>query len=75
LAPLNSGSGFIVLGEGSADEGGNDAASTLAGMGHDIAHEVHDPNAIDALRFGSMVAFPWPAISKPRRRRLAGPQA
>jgi hypothetical protein len=29
----------------------------------------HDPNAIDALRFGSRVAFQWAAVSKTRRRR------
>jgi hypothetical protein len=31
--------------------------------------EVHDPNAIDAIGFTMSVAFVWPAIAKPRRRR------
>jgi len=30
---------------------------------------MHDPNAIDAVRFAASVAFVWPAIAKPRRRR------
>jgi hypothetical protein len=30
---------------------------------------MHDPNAIDTLRFGVSVAFVWPAIAKPRRSR------
>jgi hypothetical protein len=30
---------------------------------------MHDPNAIDAVRFTVSVAFVWPAIAKPRRRR------
>jgi hypothetical protein len=36
----------------------------VAGLG-----EVHDPNAIDAIGFTMSVAFVWPAIVKPRRRR------
>ena len=36
----------------------------IAGLG-----EVHDPNAIDAIGFTMSVAFVWPAIAKPRRRR------
>ena len=31
---------------------------------------VHDPSAIDAIVFTMSVAFVWPAIVKPRRRRL-----
>jgi hypothetical protein len=30
----------VVLGEGGGDKGGDDAASTLAGMGQRVAHEV-----------------------------------
>jgi hypothetical protein len=37
----------------------------IAGFG-----DVHDPNAIDAIGFTMSVAFAWPAIAKPRRRRL-----
>ena len=33
------------------------------------SHHVHDPNAIDAIGFTMSVAFVWPAIAKPRRRR------
>jgi len=32
--------------------------------------EVHDPSAINAIVFTMSVAFAWPAIAKPRRRRL-----
>ena len=41
LAPLGSGHLGILLGEGGGDEGGDDAAALLAGMGQDIAHEVY----------------------------------
>jgi len=30
---------------------------------------MHDPNAIDTLRFGVSVGFDWPAIAKPRQLR------
>jgi IS4 transposase len=30
--------------------------------------QVHDPSAIDTVRFRMSVAFVWPAIAKPRRR-------
>jgi hypothetical protein len=30
---------------------------------------LHDPNAIDAIRFSVSVAFVWPAMAKPRRWR------
>ena len=41
LPPLRPGSVGIVLGEGGADEGRDDAASLLAGMGERVAHEVN----------------------------------
>jgi hypothetical protein len=31
--------------------------------------QVDDPNAIAAIGFTMSVAFVWPAIAKPRRRR------
>jgi len=31
---------------------------------------MHDPNAIDTLRFVVSLVFVWPAIAKPRRRRV-----
>jgi hypothetical protein len=34
-----------------------------------VPEEVHDPNAIDALRFSTALAFVWPAIARPRQRR------
>jgi hypothetical protein len=40
----------------------------LAGLG-----EMHDPNAIDTLRFATLVGFRWEAVSKPRRRRPEDP--
>jgi Insertion element 4 transposase N-terminal len=30
---------------------------------------LHDPNAIDRLRFTAAIAFRWAALAKPRRRR------
>ena len=38
-----------------------------------VAHPVHDPNAIDALRFSMSLPFVWPAIARPRQRRLSAP--
>jgi hypothetical protein len=35
----------------------------------DRTTELHDPNAIDAIGFTMSVAFVWPAIAKPRKRR------
>jgi hypothetical protein len=37
--------------------------------GMDGLAALHDPNAIDAIGFTMSVAFVWPAIAKPRRRR------
>jgi hypothetical protein len=34
-----------------------------------VAQQVHDPNAIDRLRFTTAVAFRWAAVVKLRRRR------
>jgi hypothetical protein len=39
--------------------------SWVAGFG-----QVDDPSAIDTIVFTMSVAFAWPAIAKPRRRRL-----
>jgi hypothetical protein len=33
----------------------------------DIAHLVHDPNAIDTLRFSVSLPFAWRAIARQRR--------
>src|SRR5215470_11397743 len=41
LAPLGAGHFGILLGEGGGDERGDDTPAVLAGMGQDIAHEVH----------------------------------
>ncbi len=40
-APLGAGSFGIILGEGGGDEGRDDAAATLAGMGQHVAHKVN----------------------------------
>jgi hypothetical protein len=40
LSPLAPGGLGIVLGEGGGDEGRDDAATLLAGMGQGVAHEV-----------------------------------
>ena len=41
LAPLDPGAVRVLLGEGSGDEGGHDAPALPAGMGQQVAHEVH----------------------------------
>jgi hypothetical protein len=38
-------------------------------VGEQITVLVHDPNAIDQLRFTTAVAFRWAALAKPRLRR------
>jgi hypothetical protein len=34
-----------------------------------VLGEMHDPNAIDRIRFTVTLAFPWSHLAKPRRRR------
>src|SRR5882724_6085887 len=41
LTPLGAGHFSVLLGEGGGDEGSDDTPAVLAGMGQDIAHEVH----------------------------------
>jgi hypothetical protein len=36
-------------------------------MREEVPGEVHDPNAIDVLRFSRSLPFAWPAIARPRR--------
>jgi hypothetical protein len=72
LAPLALGRLGIVLGEGRGDEGRDHPPAILAGMSQGMAGEVHDPNAIDALRFKASLAFIWPAIARPRQRHPPG---
>jgi hypothetical protein len=40
--------------------------------GSDAVLVLHDPNAIDALRFKASLAFIWPAIARPRQRHPRG---
>jgi hypothetical protein len=35
-----------------------------------VPEKMYDPNAIDTLHFSISLAFVWPAIAKPRQRRL-----
>jgi hypothetical protein len=35
-----------------------------------VPEKMYDPNAIDTLHFIVSLAFVWPAIAKPRQRRL-----
>ena len=53
LAPLLACGLGIVLGKGSADPRGDDAALCLAGIGHGVAHEV------DAARLPGRHPAPW----------------
>ncbi len=59
----------IGLQKGLVDRGGNHRVLPLGHMRQGIAHPVHDPNAIDRLRFTVAVAFRWEALVKPRQRR------
>src|SRR6516165_9482435 len=59
-APLRSGGLGVVRGEGGADEGGDDAPATLAGMRQGIAHEVHTaalPGGIEHFGNGRLDAL------------------
>ena len=51
LAPLLFGGRRVVLGEGGADPGRDDAALRLAGIHQGISHEVHAGAVEKALRF------------------------
>ncbi len=60
LAPLGAGGLGVLLGEGGADEGGDDAAALLAGMGQEVAHEVHPaalPGGVQDLGDGCLQAL------------------
>jgi hypothetical protein len=60
LAPLLGRGSGIVLREGGADPGGDDAALGLAGIGQGIAHEVHAatlPGGAEHLGDGGLEAF------------------
>ena len=63
--------GAVLAGlEGRLPKGGRGhGLLPLGHVGERVAHPVHDPNAIDALRFSTALAFVWPAIAKPRQRR------
>jgi NAD(P)-dependent dehydrogenase (short-subunit alcohol dehydrogenase family) len=55
---------------GAAGGIGRAIAVSLSRRGCHLAlADVHDPNAIDALRFVVVLGFAWSAIAKPRRRR------
>jgi hypothetical protein len=51
VAPLLLGCRRIVLGEGGADPGGDDASLGFAGVGQGVAHEVN-PGAVEELAAG-----------------------
>ena len=60
LAPLLASRLGILLNEGGADEGGNDTAALAAGVGQDIAHEVHPtalPGGMKDFADGGLNAF------------------
>jgi hypothetical protein len=63
--------GFLVrLPEGLAQGGRHHRMLAFGHVGESVAHPVHDPNAIDALRFSMALPFAWPAIARPRQQRL-----
>ncbi len=60
LPPLGPGGLGIVLGEGGGDEGRDDAAAALAGMGQHVAHEVNAaalPGGVQDLGDGRLDAL------------------
>jgi hypothetical protein len=59
----------IGLQKGLADRGGDHGVLSLGHVRQGVSHPMHDPNAIDRLRFTTAVAFRWAALVKPRRRR------
>jgi len=61
----------VGFGEGGADPGGDDAALGLPGVGGGVAHEMHDPNAIDVLRLVISVPFSGAGPATKRQRRDA----
>jgi hypothetical protein len=70
LAPDLARVRLIGLQEGLAQGGGDHRLLPFGHVGQGVAHPVHDPNAIDALRFSMSLPFAWPAIARPRQRRL-----
>jgi hypothetical protein len=60
---------LVGLQERLAQRRGDHRLLALAHVRQGAPHPVHDPNAIDALRFSTALAFVWPAIAKPRQRR------
>ena len=47
--PLQAGGLWRLLGKGGGDEGGDDTAAALAGMGQDVTHEVY-AGAVEEVR-------------------------
>ena len=57
LAPLDLRAVGVLLGEGGGDEGGDDAPALLAGMGQQVAGEVHAARCQVAPRIRVAAAF------------------
>jgi len=68
LAPDLARARLVGLQEGLAEGGGDHALLALGDLGQRAAHPMHDPNAIDALRFSVSLPFAWPALARPRQR-------
>jgi hypothetical protein len=69
LPPDASGALLVGLPEGLTERGGDHGLLTFRNVSQGASHPMHDPNASDVLRFSVSLAFLWPSIAKPRRRR------
>jgi hypothetical protein len=62
MAPLLAGGFNVVLGEGRGDEGGDDTAALLSGVGGNGAHEMHAaalPTPAQNLGHGRLYELRW----------------
>jgi hypothetical protein len=69
VAPGFSGGLAIGLNEDLPDGGRDDRLLALGHRGQERSPKMHDPNAIDRIHFTATLAFSWPHLAKPRRRR------
>lgn len=65
-APLGTCGFRHLLGEGGGDEGGDDTAAALAGVGENVAHEV-DPEAVEEPIVGRAIRKPPTSPSQQSR--------
>jgi hypothetical protein len=71
VAPGLPGAVLIGLQEGLAQRRGDDRLLPLACVSQGVPHPMHDPNAIDAVRFVVFLPFAGAGLVQRRRRRDA----